>query len=159
MNISNKDVRVDYVGELYSDKRNCIWYGGSVANIYYKDVKLVLAAIGDVRGDIYKDGEYLTSFKDKRNYGDFAHVINGYLPEIDSDEKLLKILNNELTEEEIKRNHLTAIMLDNNNWWEVLIFRDADCIDSYIVDSTDNLDEAMQKTIDNIEEIYSEYCS
>lgn len=157
--IKNKDVKVELVGKIYEDKKDCLWYGGTVAKINYKDAEILLAAIGDVRGDIFKDGEYLTSFKDKRNSGDFAHVISDYLPEVNTDEKLTKHLNRDLTESEISEKKATVIRLENNNWWEAIVYHQGECIDSYVIDCTDNLDEAIENTLENIDYIYDEYCT
>lgn len=155
---SKENIRVEYVENLYTNKKNCLWYGGSIANVYYKDARFLITANGDVSGDIYEDGEFLVSFKDKRNQGNFAHVIKEYLPEINSDEKLLEIINEEYTTEAIKTKKITTIDLFNNNWIEVLIFKNDEFIDDFLIDSTDDIEEAVKLVSDEVEDIYNDYC-
>lgn len=157
--IKNNGVKVELVGEIYENKKDCLWYGGTVAKISYKDAEMILAAIGDVRGDVFKDGKHLASFKDKRNNGEFAHTIASYIPEIDTDEKLKECLNRDSIADDTKKEKSIEIRLENNNWWEVIIYHNGECIDGYVIDCTDNLDEAIEHTIENIDYIYNEYCN
>lgn len=153
------NVEVKYIGDIYEHKKDCLWYGGDVASITYKNAEFILAAKGCVIGTLYKDGSELRRFKDKRESGDFAHIINSYMPEVNTDSKLKALLNSDLSEDYINANKLSAIVLENNNWWEVFIMLDnEDTCHSYTIDFTDNLDEAVQSIINNAEEIYSNYC-
>lgn len=154
----NENTTIKYEMEPYENKKDCLWYGGLVARVEHKDAIFDIAAIGDVRGHIYKDGEFLTSFKDKGNCGNFAHVMRDYLPEIDTDEKLRNILDSDISEDDINKGKLTVVKLENNNWWEVIIYKDRDCVDSYVVDSTDDFDEALKMLLDEIEDLYQNYC-
>lgn len=150
--------RVEYLENLYTNKKNSLWYGGHIANVYYKDVRFLIAVYGDVCGDIYENGEFLISFKDKRNQGNFAYVVKDYLPEINSDDKLLEIINETYTVEDIKNKKITTINLFNNNWIEVLIFKNNNLIDDFMLEDTDDVEEAVKMVFDEAENIYNEYC-
>lgn len=155
---SKENAKVEYLEKLYTNKKNCLWYGGSIANVYYKDVRFLIAANGDVSGDIYENGEFVVSFKDKRNQGNFAYVVKDYLPDVDSDEKLLEIINEEYTTEDIKTKKITTIDLFNNNWIEVLIFKNNEFVNDFLLEDTDDIEEAVKLVCDEVENIYNEYC-
>lgn len=156
------DVNIEFVDSLYEGKKDVLWYGGTVCNIMYKDFIFNIVANGDVRGTIYENGEELTTFKDKCNGGSFYHVLNSYLPEIKTDEQLYEILNSDLTEDEIKEKKLTAIVLDNNNWWEAFVDRIVDgpeneFIDSFTIDISDNIDECIDYILTEKENLYNHF--
>lgn len=145
--------------EVYDNKKHCLWYGGDIAVITYKDAKIILSAQGDVVGNIYQNGEEITRFKDKNNRGNFACEVASYLPEIDTDEKLIEMLQYDMSESEIINNKLNAINLRNNNWWEVFMEVNGESTnDSFVIDFTDNLDDAIKHITDNLESIYTEFC-
>lgn len=149
-------ISITYLDTVYENKKDVLWYGGDVVEITYKKMRLYLCANGDVRGAIYKDGEELITFKDKSNKGNFSYIIDSYLPEVNSDTALKEILSLDIIfEEEIKEKQLTAIILDNNNWWEAFVEIDGHFIDSFTIDVSDNLDESIEYIKTNIEDIYS----
>lgn len=158
----NSDVKVEFVNSLYNDKKDVLWYGGFVCRIIYKDLAFNIIANGDVRGYIYKDGEELTHFKDKSNNGVFYDVVSSYLPEIQNDDMLRSVLNSDLSSEEIKEKKLTAIVLDNNNWWEAIVERIVDgsadeFIDSFTIDVSDNIDECIDYILTDKDSLYSHF--
>lgn len=160
----NNDVtntKIEFIDTIYEDKKDVLWYGGLVCKIYYKDIIFNIVANGDVVGDIYKDGEEITHFKDKSNNGVFYNVIDSYLPEVKTDNQLYELLNSDLTTEEIKEKELTAVVLTNNNWWEAFVERIVDgkeneFIDSFTLDISDNLDECIDYIINGKDNLYNE---
>ena len=149
---------VKFIQDLYENKKDCLWYSGDVAVVEYKNAKFYISAQGDVVGTVYKDGIELRRFKDKSHRGDFAHVIDSYIPEINNDKRLHELLNSDLSEDEIAEKKLSAIVLTNNNWWEVFIDVNGETYpNSYSIDFTDNFDEALEHVIENLDYIYNEY--
>ena len=72
-------------GELEVDiidtkHQNNLWYGGDIAEIKYKNHRLVIAAVGDVRVEVADENDnYVGYVKDKNNagifYKEFRHFI------------------------------------------------------------------------------------
>lgn len=154
----NDDVKIEFVEGIYAYKKDVLWYGGLVCKVIYKDLTFSIIANGDVRGVIYKDGNELTTFKDKSNNGNFYHVVNSYLPEIKTDEQLQLLLNSDLSFAEIQDKKLTAIVLDNNNWWEALVYKNNNkFIDSFTIDISDNIDECIDYIINEKDNLYAHF--
>lgn len=156
------EVTICFVDNLYKNKKDVLWYGGLVCRVIYKDFIFNIVANGDVRGSIYKNGEELTHFKDKSNNGVFYDVVSSYLPEIQNDENLYSILNSDMSSEEIKAKNLTAIVLDNNNWWEVVVNRvvdgsEGEFIDSFTIDISDSIDECIDYIINEKDNLYTHF--
>lgn len=160
--VNSNDVKIEFVGNLYESKKDCLWYGGLVCVITYKDISFSILANGDVRGSVYKDGEEVARIKDKSNNGVFYDVITSYLPEVNTDEKLQAILNSDLSSEEIQDKKLTAIVLDNNNWWEAVVEKvsseyDTEFIDSFTIDISDNIDECINYILNEKDNLYTHF--
>ena len=72
-------------GELEVDiidtkHQNNLWYGGDIAEIKYKNHRLVIAAVGDVKVEVADENDnYVGYVKDKNNagifYKEFRHFI------------------------------------------------------------------------------------
>ncbi len=120
--------------------QNNLWYGGDVAEIKYKNHRLIIAAIGDVRVEVYDENdEYVGYVKDKSNagtfYSEFRHFIR--------DDKHLGEL--------IRNNH---IIFDNNNWWECFMYLpDGTFVDMMMNLDADFISEAILEVAEVMDEI------
>jgi len=104
-------VEISFDREVIRDAKHldCIWYGGPVGHIKYKDYKIEIGAYGDICIGGAIDGEDVY-FKDKHNYGRFFEEFGGKL-----DDKLFYQLLDSPTE----KNFLN---LENSNWFEVDLY-------------------------------------
>lgn len=92
-------------GELEVDiidtkHQNNLWYGGDIAEIKYKNHRLVIAAVGDVKVEVADENDnYVGYVKDKNNagifYKEFRHFIR--------DDKLLADDEEEQCIEELRQ--------------------------------------------------------
>lgn len=153
-----KGMKVEFFEEIESGKENSLWYGGDVAEIKYKDCSFVITANGDVRGDIYEDGELVTSFKDKSNHANFYGVILDYLiGKVNTDNDLEDwITRNYVTDESLMRKP-NCIYLDDSNWWEIYIKYNDDKIDVDCDFGSVKITEVIEDTINLIPKLYEEY--
>ena len=100
-------------GELEVDiidtkHQNNLWYGGDIAEIKYKNHRLVIAAVGDVKVEVADENDnYVGYVKDKNNAGIFYKEFRHFIRD---DKHLVKL---------IADNH---IIFENNNWWECFIY-------------------------------------
>lgn len=153
------DLQIEFIENVYENKKDVLWYGGLVCEISYKDISFQIEANGDVIGTIYKDGEELISFKDKYNNGEFRYVLDSYLPEVETDIQIHSLIDCELTESEIKEKKLTAIVLYDNNWWEVSVYKnnskEMEYVDSFVIDFSDDIYECIDYIVNEKDNLYN----
>jgi len=91
-------------------RQDSLWYGGTVAEIYYKGFTFSVEAVGDIRAylhDIVTDTQVF-DVKDRYNGGALSGAM---LPYVKSDKALEKALS---------ENHgRYQLHLESRNWWEV----------------------------------------
>ena len=138
---------MDYELKILQDKiddehQDSLWYGGRIAEIKYKGYTFIVGAYGDVVATLWgrnNDGsDYeLAYVKDKNNAGRFYEEMSPYIKsDVDIGRK----------EAEGK------LVLDNNNWFEVLIDGpDGEQYDLGWVCDDFTYDSAIQEVIDNME--------
>lgn len=151
-------MKVEFFEEIESGKESSLWYGGVVAKIKYEDCNFILTANGDVRGDIYEDGELLTSFKDKSNQASFYGVVLDYLKgKVNTDSDLEDWIIGEFVTEETLKDKPNCIYLDNSNWWEIYIEYNGEKIDVQYDFGSEKINEVIEEAIKKIPELYKEY--
>jgi ABC-type cobalt transport system substrate-binding protein len=106
------DFEIEFKQSISLKQLHCLWYGGGVVDIKYKNYIFHIEAIGDVIGDLYsKNGdEWLCRFKDKRNGGCFCDFVRPYF---NTDKELNSAKDGE--------HRLYRLQVDYNNWWECLV--------------------------------------
>lgn len=153
-----KGMKVEFFEEIENGKENSLWFGGDVAAIKYKDCEFIITANGDVRGDIYEDGELVTSFKDKRNQASFYGVVLDYLKgKVNTDEDLEDWITGDYVTEETLKEKPNCIYLDNSNWWEIYINYNGDIIDVDCDFGSEKITEVIEELIEKLPKLYNEY--
>lgn len=143
---------MNYELEILQDKiddehQDSLWYGGRIAEIKYKGYTFIVGAYGDVIATLWgrnNDGsDYeLAYVKDKNNAGRFYEEMSPY---IKSDV--------DLGRKEAEGN----LLLDNNNWFEVLIDGpDGEQYDLGWVCDDFTYDSAIQEVLDNMDDVIRE---
>lgn len=145
-------MKVNFLQEVEENRKYHYWYGGDVAEVIVDDnLTIVISAIGDVIGDIYQNGEYLTSFKDKNNRAEFYNVADSYVKDD-------KVLENALTtdyvdEEHLKENKGLIVALQNNNWWEAFPVINGKFHDIMWALDSYSIDDAIEEVKNNYKEM------
>ena len=77
-------MEIKYLQEVNKDKQHSLWYGGNVVEITYdKNIKFIIAALGDVIGFIYKkEGESIVKIKDKSKKSFILKIVESYTNKI-----------------------------------------------------------------------------
>ena len=114
------DFNIEFTYKISLRRLSSLWYGGGVAEIYYKGYVFNVEAIGDVYAELYRVkgvpgedsvfteyGNLIAYVKDKGNGGYFSNEIPPYLR---SDKTLNKALG--------KTHPKYSLEMDYNNWWE-----------------------------------------
>ena len=125
-----------------------LWYGGRVAEIERKGYTFILGAYGDVRATLLdqKDNE-IAEVRDKCNSGAFYGEMNRLI----KDDIELHIYESWDPKAQYQ------LVLENNNWWEVLIDApDGETFDTGWVCNSDNYHEALQEIIVNMDSVIKE---
>ena len=145
-------IELEIIEFLDENHLNCLWYGGKVAKIKYKNYIFSLEAIGDVKCSLFdKNNNEIARLKDKNNMGNFYTVMSPYLK---SDEDLSAAYNAGNLGV-IKPDNDVYLDFEDNNWFEIFVtspngeFHDL----MLVCESSDNLDEAIKETIDSMDEI------
>lgn len=132
-------------GELEVDiidtkHQNNLWYGGDIAEIKYKNHRLVIAAVGDVRVEVADENDnYVGYVKDKNNAGIFYKEFRHFIRD---DKHLVKLITD---------NH---IIFENNNWWECFLYLpDGRFVDMMMALESDWISEAILEVADSMDEI------
>lgn len=120
---------------IEDDHRNCFWHGGEYAsakkNINGHEWLAVFGAYGDVNGTLFdEDGKELDYFRDKCNGAD-RHNVDDYI----SDDKELEDARNN-----------GRLVLEDNNWDEMLLYRDGKAVDGsfgMVGDADDVLEDML----------------
>lgn len=118
-------VSIQFSPDKLRDEKHldCIWYGGEVGKITYRDYQIVIGAYGEIRLYGRINGEDI-HFVGKNNVGEAYREFGNIL----DDESLYKLLDSNDPD-----NQLT---LGNNNWFEVdLISPDGKFIDLFGMDN------------------------
>lgn len=131
------------------NRLNCLWYGGDIATIVYKDTTIELNAYGDIRATLYEIGgenpkNELCFVKDKNNCGRFYDDMQSY---IQDDDELQAAIDN------------GRLVLDNNNWIEYDGNIDGKFIDlGMIIDNIldDSILLAIEQVLDSLDDIVEE---
>lgn len=146
----NLDIKISLdPNDLYPERLDCIWYGGFIGSISYKDYEISIHATGDVRARLYKNGKEIAFVKDRGENGRFYDEFNSF---ISSDKELYDAFTNNSSDKGI------CLELDNNNWLEFRVYniKTASYLDfaifSNIID-TNNVLEAFNNIKDYIEMI------
>lgn len=128
-------VLTQFKGENYQSH---YWYGGLVAAVKYKDYTFVLSADGIVDATLIEDGITFVSMKDKYNIGRFYDEAHEY---IESDKELYEL---------VKKGTLAFV---NNNWFEILAYKNGYHYDLEYVSDASLLSEAIKEMcdVDNLE--------
>ena len=144
------NVKIEIVNMIDKDHLDCIWYGGEVGRIIYKNYSIVILAAGEIRLSGKINGEEVR-FVDKNNYGrlyeDLAIDYN-----ID-DEKFYALLDGYL--DSFKGDENNYLEFGNNNWFEFdLISPEGEWID--LCDADNVLENNLLDCFEGIE-WYLEY--
>lgn len=105
----NDEYKINILQKSLGKRRqDSLWYGGRVAEIEYKGYVFIIGAYGDVIAtlldkDMYTEIAYV---RDKQNLGRFLEKMGQYI----KTDKQLEKLESE-----------GRLVLENNNWFEVLI--------------------------------------
>ena len=148
-------IEVEFKKKIQEGKEDSLWYGGLVASFKYKDSLFELSAEGDVSGDIYKKGTFITHFKDKGNNGSFNEIIQEYTP-IKNDVELSKWLTNDFVNEETLKNKQNLIYLDDNNWWCLSFIYNGILTDLELPDCYCPINKLLNEITKNIENYYND---
>ena len=108
-----EDILVEFTDTTMPKKHDCLWYGGEVAVIHYRQHRFILSAIGDVYANLLdkQDGDRSIFYvKDKNNSG---YLADEPYPYIKTDKELVAAIDGSH-----RRYHL---VLDHNNWWECFL--------------------------------------
>lgn len=149
MNLSER-VRLPKGAKLFECQRpidekhlDCLWYGGRVAEMAYKDYLFTLGAYGDVRATLLDDNNNeVVEVRDKSNNGRFYEEMRSYIAD---DSELWKLYQE------------GRLVFENNNWWEVLIDApDGTQHDLGWVCNDDNLIEALREMLDGMDEVITD---
>lgn len=143
-------VKIEIINMIDKDHLDCIWYGGEVGRIIYKDYSIVISAAGEIRLSGKINGEEVR-FVDKNNYGrlyeDLAIDYN-----ID-DEKFYALLDG--YPDSFKGDENNYLEFGNNNWFEFdLISPEGEWID--LCDADNVLENNLLDCFEGIE-WYLEY--
>ena len=127
--------------KIDDDHKDVLWYGGRVAEVEYKGYTFILGAYGDVIATLLNKeyNDEIAYSRDKQNSGRFYEEMRGFI----TNDKELSDLEDE-----------GRLVLENNNWWEVLIDGpDGQQHDiGWVINSCD-YDEAIQEMIDGMDEV------
>ncbi len=138
-------VSVEFAEKIDDCRCSSLWYGGTIANIFYRGWRFELTANGDVRASLIRkvDDVELFRIKDKHNGGDFGQELLRY---IKTDEGLYAAENGEHPE--------YTLELDDNNWFECFAFdSDGKYYDLMWALDADNVFESVVDVIDGMDEI------
>lgn len=124
------------------DHRDCLWYGGRIAEVEYKGYTFILGAYGDVRATLTREDDMydiIAEVRDKSNQGRFYEEMKYY---IKNDTQLKEFEDN------------GRLVFENNNWMEVLI-DDPEGYqhDTGWVTNSDDYEEALLEMIKNMDEV------
>jgi hypothetical protein len=127
------------------DKQMHYWYGGNVIDIKYRDAIFTIQAIGDIRFTLFdrEDDRQLFYVKDKTNGGFLYQDLSEY---INSDEELMSLLMGEHPK--------YTCEIENNNWWECGIIRDAEYNDLMWDLESDTISDAILEVYFDMENAY-----
>jgi len=95
---------------IFDDCENCIWYNGYVGSMCFDEFELTLFAIGNIRGDLYLDGNLILQL----NGEDISSELRKY---ICSDKQLFQITEYMGFDEDVlKTKNGNALFLQESNW-------------------------------------------
>ena len=124
--------------------KNCLWYGGALFKIEHKGYTFTVGAYGDVRATLYdttEPGRILAEVKDKQNLGRVYDEMRYYIEDDMALERADGACDN------------MELVLDNNNWLEVLIDApDGEQLDYGWVLQTDDIIAALEEVVVTFEE-------
>lgn len=144
-------MKINYLQEILDNRKSHFWYSGDVVEIIYSEnIKFIISAVGDVIGNLYKDGECIKSFKDKYNRGAFLEEAQNYIKD---DDELSQYATFNIVDDsyiDYCKNDKYIIQFDNNNWWEVFAFVDNEYVDMMHCLDSSILEEAIEETISQI---------
>lgn len=108
--ISQGEMIIEFQQEIVSGKCNCLWYGGDIVTITYKDIVYHIAAVGDVIASLQAkdDLHELARVKDKSNNGIFMDEMRGYIKD---DARLDRLLQG--------NDPKNVLNIESGNWLEV----------------------------------------
>ena len=103
-------IEIYFEQKIANGKCNCLWYGGNMVTIIYKDYSFFIDVLGDVIVSLQAkdDLHEIARVKDKSNSGIFMDEMSGY---IEDDIRLGLLIANKDPE--------YILNIDNNNWFEI----------------------------------------
>ena len=137
-------MEIKYLQEVNKDKQHSLWYGGNVVEITYdKNIKFIIAALGDVIGFISnRAGESIVKIKDKSNNSVFPEIVESYTNITNDDELMFSLACGDL---ENYNNVDYSIKLDYSNWWELRVMVNGKYYELGINLDSDYLDDAINE--------------
>lgn len=134
----------NYIDDNHKD---CLWYGGDIAEIQYRGYSFYIGAYGDVRCSYYSgdrrdiESRELVYVKDKSNLGYFYGEMKHYIA---NDEELLAAIDT------------YQLCVDNNNWFEFYVVSpEGNVVDIGLDTVLDSLkiDEAVFEVLDMMDDV------
>lgn len=121
------------------DRKNSMWYGGTVARLEVGPYWFDLVANGDVVAELWEDDEtLLAKVKDREGLGTFYGVMRAH---IQSDEAL----------QSLQHRMIGGLIVDCNNWWEIFAYCNSRLVES-VACGSELYDEAIKEMIAYAEE-------
>lgn len=136
-------IELEIIKFIDNDHKDCLWYGGPVAEVKYKEYLFSLEARGDVNCTLFdKNNNELGYVKDRNNAGSFRYEMAHCLS---NDAELSKAKNDGL------------LVLENNNWFEIFVRTPSmDWQQATWVSESDNLEECVLEMIETMDEMIEE---
>jgi hypothetical protein len=101
------------------NRQDCLWYGGTIGTITYKEFEIFVSVYGDVNGTYYENGEMKEYVKDKNNSEVLVDLLGSYIKD---DKELEEVVKYEFINNETLKENKKVLFLQNNNWIETEIF-------------------------------------
>lgn len=136
-------IELEIINFIDNDHKDCLWYGGPVAEVKYKDFLFSLEARGDVNCTLFdKNNNELGYVKDRNNAGRFR-------------DEMAHCLANDAELHKAKKEGL--LIFENNNWFEVFVRTpNMEWQQTTWLSESDDLEECVLEMIETMDEMIEE---
>ncbi len=140
--------KVMWCQDIIDEKHlNCLWYGGRICEILYKQWVFILGAYGDIRVSVCDShtDDVIADLVNKNNDGGIREIMRV----IKDDDELVKLC--------CGMDPDRYITFENNNWLEVLVDApDGTQYDTGWVPNDDDIPSALEEVLDNMDRFIEE---
>ena len=141
MTINSNGISVEVTDYIDDRHQDCLWYYGECAYFKYGDYDVSIVANGDIVATLLDENDNELEWVSRAGYREFYGAMSPYIKD---DTQLYDFIDD------------GSLVLDNNNWWEMFVYKDGydvffDVLDSgSLLEAIDEATAAIPDIVDDI---------